>query len=166
MRSMSVNRCAPAHRAHPIDVGRELGHERLDIEPVRGRSVVLERDERLRQQVFGAPHAIAAETQVESARELYESFQETAVGDRGRVPRRLPQLLRLEVAAPVEDAGALRDDRRHIGNAHAGSRPSFACSSSCSRFDSPRAARSTASPASSRRTASRSARDKEVASSR
>src|SRR5262245_63649600 len=108
--------------------------------------------------MLGAPHAVTVEPKVKPARELYQALQQAAVGDLGGVPRRLPELLRLEVASPVEDARALRDGRPDVALAHAGSRPSFACSSSCSRFDSPRAARSTASPASIRRTASRSAR--------
>src|SRR5437870_5083233 len=91
---------------HPVEVGREVRDQGLDVDAVRGGAVVLERDQRLREEVDGTACGAPAGAQVERGGELHEGFQEGALLGRRRPPRLLPRLLRAQVAAAVEEAHA------------------------------------------------------------
>src|SRR5205823_12454671 len=99
----------------PLEVGREVGDQGLDVDAVRGGAVVLERDQRLREEVDGAARRAAPGAQVEGGGELHEALQEAALLGRRRPPGLLPHLLRAQVAAAVEEAHAAGDrvPRRH-----------------------------------------------------
>src|SRR5207247_1632035 len=103
----------PAVRAvdglDPVEVGAELGDQGLDVDAVRGGAVVLERDQRQREEVDGAARGAPAGAQVESGRELHEALQEAALLGRRRPPGLLPHFLRAQVAAAVEEAQAAGD---------------------------------------------------------
>src|SRR3989475_7135247 len=96
----------------PVEVGAELGDQGLDVDAVRGGAVVLERDQRLREEVDGAARRAAPGAEVEGGGELHEALQEAARLGRRRPPGLLPHLLRAQVAAAVEEAQAAAEGGR------------------------------------------------------
>src|SRR2546425_8270722 len=99
----------PAELRDPVDIGVEVPHQRLHVDAVRGRTVVVERDERLLHEIERAAGGAASGAQVEPARELHEALEERAVVDRRLAPGLLPHLLRAEIAAPIEEPYAAAD---------------------------------------------------------
>src|SRR2546428_767357 len=99
----------------PVEVGAELGDQGLYVDAVGGGAIVLERDQRLREEVDGAARRAAPGAEVEGGGELHEALQEAALLGRRRPPGFLPHLLRAQVAAAVEEAQAAGDrvPRRH-----------------------------------------------------
>src|SRR5437867_8924164 len=169
-------------RLHPIEVGGEVGDQGLDVDAVRGGAVVLERDQRLREEVGGAARGAAPGAHVEGGGELHEALEEAPLLGRRRPPGLLPHLLRAQVAATVEEAHAAAEGGRgHVRSTRGtaasitrakcsggraaerssskssagGGAASFASSSSISRLERPRDASSAALTCPSRR-ASRS----------
>src|SRR2546427_4978248 len=61
----------------PVEVGAELGDQGLDVDAVRGGTVVLERDQRLREEVDGAARRAAPGAEVEGGGELHEDRKST-----------------------------------------------------------------------------------------
>src|SRR5207244_379302 len=166
----------------PVEVGAELGDQGLDVDALRGGAVVLERDERLREEVDGAARSAAPGAEVEGGGELHEALQEAAFLGRRGPPGLLPHLLRAQVAAAVEEAQAAAEggwghfrstrgtaasitrakcsagraaERSSSKSSAGGGAASFASSSSTSRLERPTDARSAALTRASRR-ASRS----------
>src|SRR2546425_1848867 len=90
----------------PVEVGAEVGDQGLAVDALRGGAVVLERDERLREEVDGAARRAGAGAEVEGGGELHEALQEAAFLGRRGPPGLLPHLLRAQVAAAVEEAQA------------------------------------------------------------
>src|SRR2546425_9798025 len=162
----------------PVEVGAELGDQGLDVDAVRGGTVVLERDQRLPDEVDGAARRAAPGAEVEGGGELHEALQEAALLCRRRPPGLLPHLLRAQVAAAVEEAHAAGDsgrghfrstrgtaasvtrakcsagraaERSSSKSSAGGGVASFASSSSTSRLESPRDARAAAATRASRR---------------
>src|SRR5438093_1841109 len=90
-------------RPEPVVVGGEVGDQRLDVDAVRGGTVVLERDQRLCEELDGAAGRAAPRAQVEGAGELHEALEEAPLLGRRRPPGLLPNRLRAQVAAAVEE---------------------------------------------------------------
>src|SRR2546425_4247634 len=84
----------------PVEVGAELGDQGLDVDAVRGGAIVLERDQRLREEVDGAARRAAPGAEVEGGGELHEALQEATLLGGRRPPAPLPPLL------PAHGAGA------------------------------------------------------------
>src|SRR5262249_56045637 len=103
--------------------------------------------------MLGAAHPAAPRAQVEPARELDQGLEKRARIRRGRAPGLLPQHLRVQIATTIEEPDTPAHDLRDVAAGHrAPCEPSLARSSSCSRLETPRAARSGRSPASIART--------------
>src|SRR3989454_6161878 len=96
----------------PVEVGAELGDQGLDVDAVRGGAIVLERDQRLREEVDGAARRAAPGAEVEGGGELHEALQEATLLCRRRPPGLLPHFLRAQVAAAVEEAQAAAEGGR------------------------------------------------------
>src|SRR2546425_4301659 len=96
----------------PVEVGAELGDQGLDVDAVRGGAIVLERDQRLREEVDGAARRAAPGAQVEGGGELHEALEEASLLGRRRPPGLFPHLLRAQVAAAVEEAHAAAEGGR------------------------------------------------------
>src|SRR5438876_9485768 len=162
----------------PVEVGTEVGDQGLDVEALRGGAVVLERDQRLREEVDGAARRAAPGAEVEGGGELHEALQEAAFLGRRRPPGLLPHLLRAEIPAAVEEAHAAGEggrghfrstrgtaasvtrakcsagraaERSSSKSPAGGGAASFASNSSTSRLERPRGARAAAATRASRR---------------
>src|SRR2546422_2209539 len=162
----------------PVEVGAELGDQGLYVDAVGGGAIVLERDQRLREEVAGAARRAAPGAEVEGGGELHEALEEAALLGRRRPPGLLPHLLRAQVAAAVEEAhSAAEGGRGHFRSTRGtaasvtrakcsagraaerssskssagGGAASFASSSSISRLESPRGARALVATRASRR---------------
>src|SRR5438132_5538629 len=161
------------------EVGAELGDQGLDVDAVRGGAIVLERDQRLREEVDGAARRAAPGAEVEGGGELHEALQEATLLGGRRPPGLLPHFLRAQVAAAIEEAHAPGDSGRgHFRSTRGtaasvtrakcsagraaerssskspagGGAASFASNSSTSRLERPSDARSAAATRASRRT--------------
>src|SRR5206468_5878175 len=85
-----------------LRVGSELRVEALDVDPVVGRTIVLERRESLHEQVARTASAAALEAQMERRRHLNECAEEFLFAILGAVPEILPDLVRVEVRTAIE----------------------------------------------------------------
>ena len=77
--------------------------EPLDVDARVRRAEVLERHQRLDEEVPRAPSAAALESQVKGRRHLDERAEELFLGLLGRAPELFPGLVALEVRPPVEE---------------------------------------------------------------
>src|SRR2546427_13289341 len=66
----------PPKLRDPLDIGVEISHQRLHVDAVRSRTVVVERDERLLHEIERAAGGATSGAQVEPARELHEALEE------------------------------------------------------------------------------------------
>ena len=96
----------PVDLLEPRAEGCEVGDERVDVDPVRRRAVLLEDDQRLREEVDRAAGRAAAGPEMERAGELDERLEERALLLGRRAPGVLPDALGGEVAPEVEEAYA------------------------------------------------------------
>src|SRR5262249_60879371 len=101
--------------ADPVQVHLEFADQRFDVDTVRRGTVVLERHQRLREQVDRAAHGTASGTQMEARGELHEPLEEAPILGGRLAPRLLPHLLGAEVAAAVEEPDTPADSDRDRG---------------------------------------------------
>src|SRR5207244_3903814 len=132
----------PAVRAvdglQPVEVGREVGDQGLDVDAVRGGAVVLERDQRLREEVDGTARGAPPGAQVERGAERSSSKSPAGGGAASFASN--SSTSRLERPRDARSAAATRASRRasrsrprtSINRRSAASSPRERCAPPCS----------------------------------
>jgi hypothetical protein len=86
-----------------LRVALELSVESFDVDARVRRTEILERHQRLDEEVPRAAAAAALESQVKGRRHLDERAEKLLLGLLGRAPELLPDFVALEVRPPVEE---------------------------------------------------------------